>query len=126
MSKVKVPDGMFQAALKYQDSAIQCSAALEAALRWLSENPIVPTDEQILKLQQMFRAIPEPGNKQNLMITAFQRLMFLESEPEVPEMVKDLIWDKTPGAWPSPVGEHTRIHNEQLIEAYRRGQQSKR
>ena len=45
--KIAVPEGMYQAALKFQDSGIQCEAALRAALEWLAENPVIPTDEQI-------------------------------------------------------------------------------
>ena len=81
--RVVVPEGMYDAAMKYQDSGIQCGAALEAALRWLSENPIVPSVEQCDAIRDVL------GPREDLMqwqvkevAFEWQRRMFLAPEPE--------------------------------------------
>jgi hypothetical protein len=48
--EIKVPQGMLEAAMEavgdYPQDTLAMMQALEAALRWLSENPIVPTIER--------------------------------------------------------------------------------
>jgi len=94
-----VPEGMLKAAVAglihcwdripkstdYSSKQVQLStAACEAALRWLSENPIVPTDDQRAELS---RLVPyeDSGNGKILSVACveFQRRMFLAPEPEV-------------------------------------------
>lgn len=62
--KIKVPEGMLSAveqALEDNDWPArpkeQSRVACEAALRWLSENPIVPSDEQFADMDQRWQAL---------------------------------------------------------------------
>ena len=112
--RIVVPEGMYDAAMKYQDSGIQCGAALEAALRWLSENPIVPSVEQCDAIRDVL------GPREDLMqwqvkevAFEWQRRMFLAPEPEpLPGDIIDLVHGKN--EWgPADV-----------LEAYRRGQKA--
>jgi hypothetical protein len=115
--RIKVPEGMLQAGRSvysvYATAEEGARVILEAALRWLSENPIVPTDGQIFQ-----DSIPYDGNEINAIrhhVVGFQRRMFLAPEPEVPEEIKDLLYDPKDG--PNKVDR-----NDAIIEAYRRGQ----
>lgn len=111
---------------------------LEAALSWLDE---ILHERNV----DFHRAILEaekkrcPGNSEYGSVMArrvdfeygvsfarnYIRDLFREPEPEVPEAVAKFMWNKTPGTWPSPVGTHVDIHNHQILEVYRLGQQSK-
>ena len=120
--RVVVPEGMYDAAMKYQDSGIQCGAALEAALRWLSENPIVPTEEQAQYMYDGKKGLGHAGTIRYCMIE-WQRRMFLAPEPNP---LDDLY------IFPNqfiPVDLKVDISandvNVRINEAYRRGQQSR-
>ena len=124
-TKIKVPEGMLQAALDSVKDGDLLGYALEGALRWLAENPIVPTSKQV---QDMI-------DSDHLSTIAsrcaeWQRRMFLVSEPEVPEAIKDLMEPLANGpSDPSrPERERDRLfairHNEQVAEAFRRGQKT--
>lgn len=101
-----------------EDIREQFKVALEAALRWLSENPRVPTDEQMLALQDSFRSIPEAGEKQMLIAVEWQRICWLKPEPEVPESIKDLLHQGAKGL------DLESEYNAGILEAYRRGQKN--
>lgn len=73
--KILVPRGMLDAALPYCNN--QMHSALEAALLWLSENPIVPNVKQ--KQQLAKDAGYDPWHAG---IVEWQRRMFFEPEPE--------------------------------------------
>ena len=97
-------------------------ATVEAALRWLSENPIEPTQKQSRKL---YADVPQGllvDEVPSWYAIVWQRRMFLAPDLEVPEDVDDLLW---------PVGCHTsvetveQINNKRIIEAYRRGKEAK-
>lgn len=112
MTKYKIPDGMVKEALNEFFKAASLNGlsapltdgqrllyALEAALRWMAENPIVPTDEQALALYHF--AYKYPGKNYGKYPSTYegyaqciteewQRRMFLESEPEVPEEIKEV------------------------------------
>lgn len=97
---------------------------LEAALRWLSDNPIVPTVEQSSDMMEKF-----PVNTTRNVCVEWQRRMFLASKPDFPEEMHNLLWsERETGNPPSAtsVSVHARqVHNRQIVEAYRLGQQSK-
>lgn len=124
--KYVVPDGMLMAARKrWPESATGETVIrdrIEAALRWLSENPIVPTDEQAIELLKLGGLYGNPSltNLRQLreITGGFQRIIFLDPQPEVPEEIKDLL-DK----WPTsvPCNEAHRC----ILEAYRRGKAGK-
>jgi hypothetical protein len=84
--KIKVPEGMLKALLENMGGIGQGEAtpeeALEAALRWLSENPIVPNDEQS---NALWRIICGWGKTEYptyaaTIVVEWQRRMFLENE----------------------------------------------
>jgi hypothetical protein len=130
--KIVVPLDMAMAAAKavYDqcnrvDYHPQIRIALEAALRWLAENPIVPTDMQC---EAMYTSSLNDRRGSTGYVREFsvewQRRMFLAPEPEVPEAVKDLLY--APNGTPDGLSEHViGIHDARVIEAYRRGKQSK-
>ncbi len=187
MANVTIPKGMLEAAL---DAPIdearesQTYAVLEAALRWLSENPIVPTDAQIEEMK--IKLVPVHPHWSNI-VAEWQRRMFLAPdgpdvsqwtcqlsgytftqeeadaiceyvrtashpiragfngepvasnveftnalkavqgeapEPEVPEAIKDLLYRTRDVATPHMLVSCAETE-ERVIEAYRRGQQSK-
>ena len=84
MANIKIPEGMLKAAENAALSGMPMPRGgsllpkiLEAALRWLSENPIVPTDEQI---HDMYSRECEAGISFTLVarfIAEWQRRMFL-------------------------------------------------
>ena len=90
MTMIKVPEGMLKAALErwplHGDEDHRTLDRLEAALQWLSENPIVPTSEQSEELAE--RSGISTGNVQYA-LSLWQRRMFLAPEPEIYSGVKD-------------------------------------
>lgn len=130
--KIIVPDEMLKAAqIEAQDwlayDAPQTRKLLEAALRQLSEHPIVPTDEQLADIRSSVRMeIPRDsrgfvdGSKDMLwpwfksILEEWQRRMFLAPEPEVPEAIKDLMRDY----------DREGSIGSLIVEAYRRGQRN--
>lgn len=92
--------------------------AVEAALRWLAENPIVPSHEQIYDMEK------EHVNPNiRWMLIEWQRQMFLAPDPDSP--IKDLIFD-SPSGIPVVLSDHSVSVsddvNSRIREAYRRGQ----
>ena len=120
---IVVPEGMLRAvrvsyarrAGAYSEKASR--GDLEAALRWLSENPIVPTKEQWNKLWQDCLS-SNCGDGNYKLVSEWQRRMFLA--PEVDRELVDLLWDANP--FPN-IGAKTR-HDECVAEAFRRGQKA--
>lgn len=84
MSRIVVPEGMYLAALKHQDSEVLCGAALEAALRWLSENPIVPSPA--IAREFIGRMVVLNETSLIFVLEAWQRRMFL-AQRDKPLMV---------------------------------------
>lgn len=140
MSKIKVPDGMSRAAIRAASQAWDAgdlkivyppypnepfynhsTVILEAALLWLSENPIAPTDKQFFDLSS------DVGDVR-MRCVEWQRRMFLAPEPEIPEAIAYLWWSecetqRTPDE--NSVSVHARkLHNRQLIEAFRAGEKA--
>ena len=115
--KIAVPEGMYQAALKFQDSGIQCEAALRAALEWLAENPIVPTKEDSEELTREWHSKYAHLGKDGFWIWAYremQRRMFLAPE-------ELMIGEETVGQF---CARYQKI-GDAVIEAFRRGRESK-
>ena len=106
-----VPEGMFNAAMdchNYTPDARVIRKELEAALRWLAENPMIPTDKQLGEIRG--NIVHTYGSDITWHICAeWQRRMFLSPEPEVPEEIIDLLCR----------GDVDR--NPLILEAYRRG-----
>jgi hypothetical protein len=129
MSEIKIPEGMLNAVIIAIGSASDswsrrcCTTAAEAVLRWLSENPIVPTCEQIVDMDKRhgrntFIIRGDGGESFRDDIAEWQRRMFLAPDPEILEEIKDLLYDPKDG--PTKTGR-----NEAIIEAYRRGKASR-
>lgn len=90
VTKIQVPPAMLTAARNagewgsrlltgYEHQ--QLEASLEAALRWLSENPIVPTKKQLENLWYESQGKGPEGTIEHC-IAEWQRRMFLAPEPE--------------------------------------------
>lgn len=112
--KYVVPEGMLEAASNgwspVQDNALR--TRLEAALKWLAENPILPDEKQIANMGKF-------GMEYWLVRTICRRWiedMFLAPEPEVPEAIADLMRDKD--------GRTVNVREKHLmIAAYARGRE---
>ena len=93
MSEIKVPEGMLKAATTHVSGSfaeMAVEVGVEKALKWLSENPIVPTDEQMAELRKnsypmVFLKEQEANRKlaqqEKEMCVEWQRRMFL-ADPE--------------------------------------------
>lgn len=95
--KIVVPEEMLEEVFRFSydyATAYECVPSekqqLEAALRWLSEHPIIPNDEQLLEFRHSWDDIwgkTQEGKGDFLVwaLVEWQRRMFLAPEPEVPE-----------------------------------------
>lgn len=92
MNKIAIPEGMLKAAMDAGDPSslliIPHRRMLEAAVRWLSENPIVPTDDQMLKLYEDMSVIND-GHFTFRTVVEWQRRMFVVQESEIRKFVID-------------------------------------
>jgi len=125
MAKIKVPEGMLDAVLEAQGPScdpVITKSALEAALRWLSENPIGPTQKQS---RDLYRDVPQGllvDEVPSWYAEEWQRRMFLAPELEIPKDVSDII------SWFTVYcGEHPEFEEikREVVIAFRRGQESK-
>ncbi len=98
------------------------STALEAFIRWQSENPPVPTDEQIREAAK--KADPRGDWKvatsfltdyRNFLML-WERIMYLAPEPTVPEEIEDLLHNV--------LNMEDNDCNRRIVEAFRRGQKA--
>ena len=136
-TKIQVPEGMLKA-IGTAPNVCHCSTCesgneerLKSALRWLSENPIVPSEADVMEILQErveshhisgkeYCAIPPATVR--FVIRESQRRMFLAPEPEVPSEIRDI------DAWLTVyLGSHPEIENirRNFLLTFRRGQQSK-
>jgi hypothetical protein len=124
--KIKVPEGMLDAVIPLDVSYYRTREArhkiLEVALRWLSEHPIVPDDEQMGSMPNHVMTGTGRWCGREL-IVEWQRRMFLAPEPDPDEPIKDLTvseQDEKEGYYrPSEF-------NRRVREAYRRGREEAR
>lgn len=128
--KIVVPQGMRKAVINAGVFATT-DEQLEAALCWLSENPIVPTMAQYDAIGDEMTRAGYQFTPWNFAI-AWQRRMFLAPEPMVPEAVKDLLCPDLgretftgevyqASHWLSTNDAEV---NRRILEAFRRGQAS--
>jgi hypothetical protein len=137
-----VPEGMLKAVMRQLNpnpSVVASSEAvavymdslrgsLEAALRWLAENPIVPTEAQLLKMQRERGLVPNGAldwtQAETDWLIEWQRRMFLAPEPEYPA-INDLLQIGLTSATLNPTTTNlactVRQWNDAIREAYRRG-----
>lgn len=129
-----IPEGMLEAAAEKADvsgllAIDRLEVILEAAVRWLAENPVVPTESQGRELDDAWlrnKTSPEStfSHATTFGAVEWQRRMFLAPEPEVPEEVRDLIVDVTMKRLKGTELLNTEVARGYIIEAYRRGQKS--
>jgi hypothetical protein len=92
-NKIVVPEEMLKAVADGIGVGVEpCRRILEAALRWLLENPIVPSNEQRYELTVNARNLDVPSTQrfQN-MIAEWQSRMFLAPEQEISPAAKRAI-----------------------------------
>ena len=128
MAKIKVPDAILKAAIAafYKEKKIE--AALEAALRCMAENPIVPTLEDVENI--LAERVVETGfidaNYLAIYVASqWQRHMFFAPDPKVPPELIDILNGVTgdnPGAC---ITFNGRTFSEGVIEAFRRSKESR-
>jgi len=109
--KYVVPEGMLDAALVASENPpYGLGAALEAAIRWQSENPIEPTPEQCERIAAERKRTWTTATPQ--FCADWISRMYL-AELKVPEAIQDLMWSE--GA------QNYEEHNEDVVAAYCRG-----
>lgn len=129
-----VPEGMLTAALeetlkdadgvtRYKPTQgvmhmhrLSVQGLLEAALRWLAENPVVPTDEQVwglTKLSSVQEASSHTPKFCQTLFSEWQRRMFAAPQPKLPEFMECDTCRAKPG---SPALCRGCLHNRQVIE----------
>lgn len=128
--KIVVPEAMLQAAMDAQEiyAIPQTRHIVEAVLRWLSENPIVPTPDQwaaasdavSVRYRKKFGVSFSFSHTE--IAEEWQRRMFLAPEPSAPIELIDLLWQ---GKVVMPADESIKENDRRIIEAYRRGKESK-
>ena len=124
--RIVVPDGMMKAVSNtwevksHKVEINKAEAIIQAALRWLSENPIVPTRQNLEDMRTDWEDTPEQNAEKVVifLISEWQRRIFLAPESEVPEAVKNLLLD---GADFIHGQKHADEANKNVIEAYNRG-----
>ena len=138
--KIVVPEGMLKAAIgqalesgkvmkrrlwteffgSHDATCVQFTREmLEAALEWLAEHPIVPTDEQFQKMCGFYDWIMRRDyEKMRDLIRKWTGMMFVAPEPEVMEAVKDLLVK-------NPDHPDREEIDKRILEAYRRGKEGK-
>ena len=136
--KIKVPEGMLVAAhnapgLEREGNRYYyITCGLKAALHWLSEHPIVPTEAQVMEILQErvasghitgeeYCAIPPATVR--FCIAEWERHMFDAPEPEVPEEIKDMLLDARASDSERCFFKPS-VYNERIVEAYHRGQKN--
>lgn len=136
MKRIRVPDGMLEAAIEtkwpsdgtdsrrwaQQNASEEMKQYLEAALLWLSEHPQVPTDEQVKEIAEAC-GVPIPDDflvREGIKKFGkeWQRRCFVEEEPEIPAEIKDLLLDGADFIHGQQAADEA---NKQVIEAFRRG-----
>ena len=155
--KIVVPEGMLKVAMdatrgftgygydSYSDiptsghigNHATFAVALEAALRWLCENPIHPSPEQWQRLFSAWNAridasetladSPHPIEDQlRFTVIEWQRRMFLAPEPEIPDEIEDLLPFPPDVVIPGDdLYRQVKAHLDNVAtEAFRRGQKA--
>lgn len=139
--RIVVPEGMLKAVIEHhparrflQDdpklyATTTLEAVLEAALRWISENPRVPTDGQAeeIALESYYSDPALPDSlltkiKVNMAVE-WQRRMFLAPEPNSLDDLYIFPNQFIPGDLKVDISANDV--NVRINEAYRRGQQSR-
>lgn len=138
-TKFVIPEGMFKAAAEkmfelYQKASLEPETEMKTArelvtdvvgavLNWQSENPVVPTDEQI---NDFYSGESEAGVSFDFLrrfSVWFQSHMLLASEEdndELPDAIRHLYFGGLHEG-----SETTKLVRSRVLEAYRIGQKSK-
>ena len=120
--KYVVPEGMLKAAKKSGQNADgfttnNLCVCIEAALCWWSENAQLPTLDQVEEYSREWERSREWSNRLLFVIKKWQSEMFLAPEPKIPIEIRDLM--------PSVGTPNEDSWRESVIEAYRRGKESR-
>jgi hypothetical protein len=96
-AEYEVPDGMYLAAKNAARSSLRqglvdtaIDVAVEAAIRWLAENPIVPSNEQADQLWHHPKTLSGDEHYAKAMARQWQQMMFLKRDT-TPEDLKALL-----------------------------------
>jgi hypothetical protein len=108
MKKIVVPEGMLRAAIDESQYAtlglsghnVIIERTVKAALRWLSENPIVPTRRQVEEISVPYYRSSAVA-KEHAMVE-WQRQMFLAPEPQVVSMAGRRVLNSVMGSTFTP------------------------
>ncbi len=123
--KIAIPEGMLQAGRAAYSAYVTAEDGarriLEAALGWLAENPIAPTN---IDVANICKDAPHKGYRMSYewFAAEWQRRMFLAPE-EAPKEVKDLMFYIGSGLHSDCESGVDRV-NKVILEAYRRGKKA--
>ena len=127
-----VPNGMLVAAMKASiknglpiGPSTEIQVMLEAALRWLSENPIQPTLEQSKELYDSgkFDWRKFDANMMNALLVEWLRIAFIDPASTLPVEIRNLLSHQNkscPGYETNP-SVPLAEYDAAILEAYRRG-----
>lgn len=126
--KILVPDGLRRAAGRalndLDPEGYMILLGLEAALRWLAENPIVPTVQQQDAMVKRKDSYAQAERNAYFYSVEWQRRMFLSPEPdEIPKELHDLTWRNSQGSAGKVSLTFTEL-DERILEAFNRGRKS--
>lgn len=128
---IEVSDGMYEAAMDAAHPALEngleataIGNAIAAALLYLAEHPIMPTDGFLIEMLRQER-FSEGQNWNDHQVFLFckewQSSMFLKSVPELPEELKELLCDES--VCDTSTGRRS-TYNKALIAAYELGKKA--
>jgi hypothetical protein len=128
--KIAVPEGMLEAGREAWKNGLNSDIPstlvrhiLEAALRYQSNNPAMPTVDQMEKMTGWSKINDDLKIHQCLIvILAWQRRMYDAPEPEVPEEIRSL--QRIRLDWVKDQDDLNRLVTELNVESFRRGQES--
>jgi hypothetical protein len=131
VGEIKVPQRMCDEIGAYwpaksEDEARRTLDIIKGVLTWQKVNPPVPTLEQFVEAEQSARREDSPSYAGFHIATIVEwvRRMYDESEPEVPEEIKDLLEGRKDGIVKAEVGSPIEEVRRRIIEAFRRGQKA--
>jgi hypothetical protein len=116
---IEVPEGMIEAVRRtWNGKDWKHENILATALLWLAQNPIVPNYTDDIEIDRAWGASSANGVRPSKFgAIEWQRRMFLKREPQVPEAVKELLWDSNP--FPNTGSKYR--HDEAVRRAYKIG-----
>jgi hypothetical protein len=128
IDEIEVPEGMLDATEEGHYSRPYRTDMLKAALNWLRNNPIVPTEEEAIQLQSDWGNSPRLTNylsyRHVFYAIEWQRRAFLRREPQYPQAVKDLLFENIEDDYSVRKDCSRSDANAKILAAYNAGKEA--